>query len=534
MFNKVVSIEFGLLKTKICEVDFNKRAPHIYCCISFDTPEGSYDDGYLKNIDALATIIRDKIKEADIRSKRLVFSLMSSKIANREVIIPLVKKEHIQEVVMANVEEYFPMNISEHSITYSILEKINLEKEKKLRLQVLATPDKMVQGYYELAEQLGYEVEAIDYMGNSAYQLVKNHIHDDISMVIQVNEQLTFLNILEKGILTLPRVINYGYMNIIDTIMNSENGPTSKNDAVDLMHSYYSNEEAAAAAEDDEVYLKQDIIESLQYLIENIARILDYIVRNENKRIGTLYIMGKVTEWTGLKAYFSQELGIEVVYLDRLSSVNIKKTTNINKDEILGYMSCVGAAIQPVNFVPKDYLEKSIRSSNIYMIVFTLTSGVIISIALVLISYLSFNNQRISNRILKTEISNLSPVNEIYNEHKMVSERLNQMEAIYDITVSNNEHFVGLLEDIEDKIPTRAIVDSINASAEGLSLSLVADSEVTVAKTLQQLKSIPALTNVYTSSLSISEDEFGLKRVTFVIDARYNPEGFEANVGEVD
>lgn len=146
MFNKVVSIEFGLLKTKICEVDFNKRAPHIYRCISFDTPEGSYDDGYLKNIDALATIIRDKIKEADIRSKRLVFSLMSSKIANREVIIPLVKKEHIQEVVMANVEEYFPMNISEHSITYSILEKINLEKEKKLRLQVLATPDKMVQG----------------------------------------------------------------------------------------------------------------------------------------------------------------------------------------------------------------------------------------------------------------------------------------------------------------------------------------------------------------------------------------------------
>lgn len=140
---------------------------------------------------------------------------------------------------------------------------------------------------------MGYEVEAIDYMGNSAYQLVKNHIHDDISMVIQVNEQLTFLNILEKGILTLPRVINYGYMNIIDTIMNSENGPTSKNDAVDLMHSYYSNEEAAAAAEDDEVYLKQDIIESLQYLIENIARILDYIVRNENKRIGTLYIMGR-------------------------------------------------------------------------------------------------------------------------------------------------------------------------------------------------------------------------------------------------
>ena len=68
MFNKVVSIEFGLLKTKICEVDFNKRAPHIYRCISFDTPEGSYDDGYLKNIDALAALLgirlRRRISEA--------------------------------------------------------------------------------------------------------------------------------------------------------------------------------------------------------------------------------------------------------------------------------------------------------------------------------------------------------------------------------------------------------------------------------------------------------------------------------------
>ena len=106
------------------------REHPIYTAVFPLIHRGSYDDGYLKNIDALATIIRDKIKEADIRSKRLVFSLMSSKIANREVIIPLVKKEHIQEVVMANVEEYFPMNISEHSITYSILEKINLRKRK--------------------------------------------------------------------------------------------------------------------------------------------------------------------------------------------------------------------------------------------------------------------------------------------------------------------------------------------------------------------------------------------------------------------
>ncbi len=522
MFKKVISIEFGLLKTRICEVDYRKKAPHIYHCISFDTPEGSYYDGYIKDTDALATIIMEKLKEAGIKSKRLVFSLMSTKIANREVLIPLVKKELIQDVIMANVEEYFPMNISEHAITYSILERLNIEDEKKLRLLVLATPDSMVQGYYELAKLLDFEVEAIDYMGNSAYQLVKNHIDEDIAMVVQINEQLTYLNILEKGILTLPRVINYGYMNIIDTLMNSDNAPLSKNEAIGLIESYYSNEEAAIALEEG---VRTELLESLQNLIDNIARILDYSVRNENKRIGVIYIVGQVTEWIGLKAYIAQELGIEVIYLDRLNTLNTKKSSTLDNDDISRYISCVGAAIQPVNFVPKDYLEKTIRSNNLFTIIFSLTAGVIISVALILVSYLSYKDKDRTNNILKTEINNLSSINEIYSEHSMVSEQLSQLETIYNITISNNEYFIDLLEDIEDNIPSRAIVDSISVSSEGISLSLVADSETTVAKTLQQLKAIPGLTGVATSSLSISEDEFGLKSVSFVIETRYNPEG---------
>lgn len=525
MFDKVISIEFGLLKTKICEVDYKRKSPHIYHCISFDTPEGSYYDGYIRDMDALATIIKDNIKEAGIRSKKLIFSLMSTKIANREAIIPLVKRELIQEVVMANAEEYFPMNISDYAITYSILEKLIIEDAKKLRILVLAAPDNMVQGYYKLAKLLGYEVEAIDYMGNSAYQLVKNHINEDVAMVLQINEQLTFLNILEKGILTLPRVINYGYLNTIDNLINSENAPISRSEAIELMHSSYASEEAAATVEDGQIYLKRVILESIQYLIENVARILDYSIRNENKRVDALYIIGQASRWKGLKAYISQELGIEVIYLDTLYPTTFKSKLIINKNDISGYISCVGAAIQPVNFVPRDFLEKSIRSSNIYALIFTLTSGVIISIILILVSYFSYKNEGSINDILTTEINNLSPINEIYSEHNMVSERLKQLETIYGLTISNNEYFIGILEDIEESIPSRAIVDSISVSSEGLSLSLVADSEVTVAKTLQQFKSISGLTGAAASSLNISEDEYGLKSVSFAIDMRYNPEG---------
>ena len=532
MFGRVISVELGLIKTKICEVDYKKKSPRIYNTISFDTPEGSYQDGHILKKEALAAAIEENIKKAGIKSKRLVFSLMSSKIANREVTIPLVKKERIQDVVMANVEQYFPMNVTDHAITYSILEKLNIDNEKKLRLLVLAAPDGMINEYYELAKLLGYEILAVDYMGNSVYQLVKNNISKDISMVIHINEQMTILNIFENGTLILPRLVNFGYMTIIDAIING-NTSMPKEEAYGLLcnkallareTSVWDEVAVASSLEVSSNEIGGRVNESLQYLIENIARIMDYISRNENKKINAIYIMGQATRWNGVKEYISNSLGVEVKYLDSAGLANTKKNPNMSKEDMSGYMPCIGASIQPVRFIPKEYLEQIIRSSNLTAFIFTFTSGVLISIALILISFLSYRNNLNKHNILKTEIDNLYYINEIYTEHEMISEKLKQIETIYDLTENSNEHFIGLLEDIEAKIPSRALVDSINVTSQGIVLSLVADSEVTVAKTLMQLKSIEGLNHVFTTSLDIAEDEYGLKTVSFVVDTIYDQE----------
>lgn len=541
MFNKVISIEIGILKTRICELDYQKKTPHLYRCISFDTPEGSYGDGYIKDKDALADIIKDRMKEAGFKSKRLVFSLTSTKIANREVIIPLVNQERIQDVVMANVEEYFPIDISEYAITYNVLEKLNIENEKKLRLLVLAAPNQMVKDYYELAELLGLEVASIDYMGNSMYQLVKNHVKAEINMVLHIDEYMTCLNILENGVLTLSRVVNYGTMNLIDTILNSKHSTISKEDeALAYLHSevFAGNNiihEAAASIEIHEVkkanlnsllLLRDEIYESFQYLIENIARILDYISRNMDKRIGTIYLVGQSTAWYGLEEYLQQRLAIDVIaYKD--NSMTIRKSKHISQD-LSEYMICVGAAIQPVKFIPREHLEKYIGKSNLLAIIFAFVAGVIISIAIILIPFFGYKNELVKSNILKTEISNLSQINQIYEEHHLVSEKLNQVETMYALTNSYNEQFSDLLKEIEKNLPTAALVDSLNVSTDGLSLSFVADSVVTVAKTLQQLRTIPALTNIFTTSLQISEDEHGLHQVKFVLEADYNMEAIQS------
>ena len=65
---------------------------------------GSYDDGYLKNIDALATIIRDKIRRRISEARAGIFPHVIEDSKQRGH----YPERRIQEVVMANVEEYFP------------------------------------------------------------------------------------------------------------------------------------------------------------------------------------------------------------------------------------------------------------------------------------------------------------------------------------------------------------------------------------------------------------------------------------------
>ena len=47
MGKKVLSIEIGLHTTRVCEVEAGKKNPHVYNCISFDTPENIVEVGFI-------------------------------------------------------------------------------------------------------------------------------------------------------------------------------------------------------------------------------------------------------------------------------------------------------------------------------------------------------------------------------------------------------------------------------------------------------------------------------------------------------
>ena len=128
-------------------------------------------------------------------AKEVIFSISSSKIANREVNMPYLPDSKIADFVKTNAKEYFPIEIEKYVITYKKLEDIVEDDAKKMRILVLAAPNDLIETYYDLAKTVGLQITAIDYAGNSSYQVLRKQNYKGVNVFVQLNENNTLINI---------------------------------------------------------------------------------------------------------------------------------------------------------------------------------------------------------------------------------------------------------------------------------------------------------------------------------------------------
>lgn len=210
MAAKVLSIEIDSSLTRVVEMDYKKNLTKVYQCFSFETPQGIINDGVISVSERFKRALNEKLSEKKIRTNKVVFSINSGRIANREVIIPMVKENKIQSLLTANSSEYFPVDLTEYQLFYRILEKIEDQRNKKLKVSVYAVPIEIIVSYQRLAEFLGMSIKSIDYMGNSVYQEMKKVFDKEQSAILKIEGESSVITIVKEGQIKLQRNIPYG------------------------------------------------------------------------------------------------------------------------------------------------------------------------------------------------------------------------------------------------------------------------------------------------------------------------------------
>lgn len=542
MNNRVLSIEIGNSFTKICEIDYKVKKPKVYKVLTVETPAGVVVDGMLQPTQEYADHLVNALGTNGIHTKRVIFTISSTRVASREVQIPNVKANKIEALVKTNANDYFPVDLTQYEIGHYLAG--GLTEEGKLRVMALAVPKALLNSYYQLAQMCGWEVECFDYSSNSLYQILRDEKTETVTMMIKIDENSTIVTVLSAGKVLLQRTVAYGVQDAIETMIAS--GAYAVSDPMSAVERFQKKtclnrvlhpgdklwEENAGRWEDEDAgnvevtAARQKITSSLEPLIVGVSRVIDfYDSRNSDTPIERTYVTGLGGSFSGMSKLFTNCLERKVHTLSEMDD-KIGMSKAIRSTRPAAYISCLGAVLAPVGLIDKSTQKAKgltvVSGTNYtFVSVAVLVLGVILSIAMAVTSLTRYFGTVAENVALQARVEELQPAQTVYNEYLSAAAQYDKYKYLYEYTENPNENLVEFINELEQILPSSFWTNSFSSDMEGISMSVTVEGKAAAARTILNIRNMESIEDVQISNITDTQNELGESAVTFSITGTY-------------
>lgn len=542
MNNRVLSIEIGNSFTKICEIDYKVKKPKVYKVLTVETPEGVVVDGMLQPTQEYADHLVNVLGTNGIRTKKVIFTISSTRVASREVQIPNVKANKIEALVKTNANDYFPVDLTQYEIGHYLAG--GLTEDGKLRVMALAVPKALLNSYYQLAQMCGWEVECFDYSSNSLYQILRDEKTETVTMMIKIDENSTIVTVLSAGKVLLQRTVAYGVQDAIETMIAS--GAYAVNDPMSAVERFQKKtclnrvlhqgdklwEENAGRWEDEDAgnvevtAARQKITSSLEPLIVGVSRVIDfYDSRNGDNPIQKTFVTGLGGSFSGMSKLFTNCLERKVHTLSDMED-KIGMSKAIRSTRPAAYISCLGAVLAPVGLIDKSQQKAKgmtvVSGTNYtFVSVAILVLGVILSIAMAVTSLTRYFGTVAENVALQARVEELQPAQTVYNEYLSAAAQYDKYKYLYEYTENPNENLVEFINELEQILPDSFYTDSFSSDQTGISMTVNVEGKAAAARTILNIRNMESIEDVQISNITDNQDEMGGSWVMFSMTGTY-------------
>lgn len=545
LFGRVLSVEVGRIYTKIVDLHIQNGKYTVGKSAVIPTPDGAYDDGYISEDEALCDALFAAIHKYNMPKRRVAFNISSSKIINREIVLPYVPNNKILPMITANASDYFPVDISKYKVTWHVMERFTEDKAKKMKLMVIAVPMDLLESYYEFAQDIGMSVEIIDYAGNSIYQLVKNVSKDEAIMSVHIGQTNTMVSIVNKGVLELQRLVPYGVMSVLENVAMRNDAYSQEADlnklldrmrAEELINTVLPDEADDYDPDMDETArLRQDVTESFRAMLDRVGRVIHYYAAiRPDMKLGRLVVTGTGATLKGINGLLQFELGMAVTGMNSIKNVRLDSKLKKKEDkqqrtafEVLEddaaldtceLALCIGAVIGPMNLLSSDLQGKKQKRQSLTAAVTCFVLGVAMSGLMAGYAYISLASAESTKAKLEKQITELSAIDDVLQEHDEITLVYDSVLQMYDATRNPNENLVAFIEELEEKMPSSIQVLNCTVTSTGVTMSIEVADWVEAADAISQLKSFETLASISVSSVSEESRTVTVDHVAYYVD----------------
>lgn len=519
---RFLSIEAESTQIRVGEVEISGRKGRMLQCFCVPVPQGSVEDGQIRDTKGLGELLRQQLNERGIRTKKAWFVTGSTRIASREVQIPLVKKSRIQSIIEANATDYFPIDVTKYVMSYIILgitgekgkkgeeaeQKKAADQERQYRLMVYASPKAISTAYYEFAQSAGLNLAGITYTGNTVYQTVQEEYTSGAHILIKVELENTGISIIRDGKLSFQRNINYGMESAVETIRSFPQfgDRLEVQDVLQLLSEkkwIYPSLDGQIGEEPDTV--KSEVTESLRYLVGNISRIMDYYIsRNGDVNFESIVLCGMGGQVQGLAELLTQELGQKVELLTKITRYSVPDT---NKHEgLFLYIAVMDPVKSGLNLMEKTGRKQKEVKETLSGAWVVFGVGALAAVALAVAGvgariYQTHEQERLNQRIAEEQ-----SIEDVYAAYNNAKSQYDNFQSMYAYTNTPNEGLEAFIQEMEEKMPSSITVETFSSTGSQVSFSMRVASKSEAANTLIQLRTFDSLSSVTTTGIDEGED----------------------------
>lgn len=520
MANRVLCIEIGNRMTHVVETDFKVKEPKIYKSFSFQTPDNLFKEETLADVLPFKERLDAGLEEHKIKTRKAVFVLASSRIASRDVVIPHVKENRIRTLLYANSAEYFPVDLEKYQLSYRLLDEVEEEGEQKYKLMVLAVPNEMIDAYKSLAKVCLLTLVDLDYIGNAATQLLEKNIKNDLYAAVRLEEDTTMITIVRENKIELQRTFPYGIADVVQAVQKSGHF----GEDIDFYETLEKmRKENVLSLEEEEI--QEDITEGFRAITGNVSRVMNFYSSNHaGAEMENIVLYGTGADICGMEQYLSDELSIPVSG-ESLREALPQEKGNTGDYYPLMYLTCVGAAVNPMKFrledekevaeKKKEHKQIHIEPKNFFGIC------VVVSLVLLLAVVPYYGYLKMGVHKLQKERSEKQYLADEYKEYNQAKTEYEKIENLYKETTTTSEGIGGFIDELEKNMPSDILVRSITSNSESVTMDIRVSSKREAAKVVDELSGFESISDVQVESLEETKSETNQSYVDFMVVCTY-------------
>lgn len=491
---------------RVCEAAKNGGTVIVKNAFEVPMPSGVVEDGMIMDVEEAAQTLYAAFKNNNIKRGKIAFVISSRKIANKEIVIPYVKSDSkIEEIIKANIDEYFPMNnLEDYVFRHTVLDTFENAEGKHNSVLVMAVQKQMLEGYYQVAETMKMPVLTVDYYSNSVYQLLKRQLSQGTVLALQMDRNVTYVSIMKGKSQLFKRSIPYGRTSIVRNL--AELKGVTEEEALGIL-SDPSKLDAALTPEEYGLIIRE--------FSASVTRVAEFHTsRNPGTVIELARLMGDGVGLIGFADILGKQLGVEVIPLKELVGIKIHKnnSSGLNFEKLVDYLPNIGTLLKSLDF----RIEEEKKSSGSYTIFYVLliVSAVAVAAASGASLYLYEKQKKMKNS-LEAEIEDLSASEATYLDYIANQQDYDLIKNYYDSTVNNSEALYPFILDLEQVMPKSVGINTFTLVNGEITMTCEADGKEPVADFVIELKKLPYVSNVKVKNITDVYDEFGQAASTF-------------------